>query len=68
LGKFAASFGHAKTNRHSASDGGLCPHDPRFGALPPGLPLGAPHPDPIIGSRSTLAMEFELCAVLNRLP
>jgi len=62
-GKFAASFGHAKTKRHSAL-GGFAPLTPT-GALPPGPPLGAPTQIPVIGSRSTLAMEFEICAVLN---
>ena len=44
---------------------GAPPPDPPPGALPPGPPLGALPPDSVIGSRSALAIEFELCAVLK---
>jgi len=38
---------------------------PLPGALPPGTPLGLRPQTPFIGSRTALAMEFKLCAVLN---
>ena len=64
MGKFAASFGHAKTERHSAS-GGLRPPDPPPGALPLDPRWGLRLQTPVIGSRSSLAIEFEPRAVLN---
>jgi len=58
------SFLWTRKNKQAFSFRGLCPLTSHRGSAP-GPPLGALPHTPVIGSRSALAMEFELCAVLN---
>jgi len=60
------SFLWTRKNKKAFSFRGLCPLTlaPHRG-LCPWTPLLAPPQTPLIGSRSVIAMEFELCAVLN---
>ena len=54
-----------KTKRHSASGGGFAPLTPYRGLCPLDPHWGLRPQTPVTGSRSALAIEFELCAVLN---
>ena len=59
------SFHCTRKNKKAFSFREASPPDSPPGALPPGPRWGFRSQTPVIGSRSALAIEFELCAVLN---